>query len=122
MTPAAEVSAKKKKKSSDKTKTAVSEEAAGFTADTWKPTYSGWSRKKIEKASDRGTDKNLFSGYIYDLPLAQDKEFLAVCGAIRNTTGQGWYGYVEDKQDALCTYLQKTIKGLVIWFLFCHRP
>ncbi len=61
--PSTEASAKKKKKTKAQTSATLSEEASRFTRDTWKPTYSDWSEKQIEKASDRGTGKNIFDKY-----------------------------------------------------------
>ena len=55
-TPSTEVAAKsKKKKAKTQTTAILSEEAAHFTIDTWKPTYSNWSKKEIEKADAKGT-------------------------------------------------------------------
>ena len=118
--PSTEASAKKKKKTKAKTTVTLTEEASCFTRDTWKPTYSDWTEKQIEKASDRGTGKNIFDKYgkIIDLPLAKDKEFVTVCATIKDTTSEGHYGYVEDRDDALVSYLQKKIRTVSDLWLY----
>ena len=119
--PAADASAKKKKKKTKIETTAVlSEEASRFTIDTWKPTYGNWSKKKIEKAADRGTGVNLFDRYgkLYDLELAKDRQFVDICINIGMFTAEGRYGYIEDKNDELCKYLQGKIKTVADLWLY----
>ncbi len=118
--PEAESFAKAKKKK-PKAETAVSEEASRFTIKTWKPTYSNWSKSEIEKASTRGTGKNLFDKYgaLYDLKLAKNKKFVNFLYSIDSVTGGGWYGVLEDNQDVICKYLQKNIKTVAdLWLYF----
>ena len=117
--PEAESFAKAKKKK-PKAETTVSEEASRFTIKTWKPTYSNWSKSEIEKASTRGTGKNLFDKYgaLYDLKLAKNKKFVNFLYSIDSVTDGGWYGVLEDNQNVICKYLQKNIKTVADQWLY----
>jgi|GEM_PF-5429188 len=117
-TPSTEVAAKsKKEKAKTQTTATLSEEAAHFTIDTWKPTYSNWSKKEIEKADAKGTGKNLFDKYgdLYDLKLAKNQKFVNFACAIDEVTSGGYYGTLEDK-GVVCKYLQDNIKTVAdVW-------